>query len=192
MSGPGLGGLWRIWCPKVACCLAANVLAACAASPPGDDPYRARYAEALRAATSDFERAVLEDGEVTRSEYEEAVDQYVACMADAGIETGLHDEGGYYSYSFTKTPDLETTSDRCAEGTTLLVAGLYVDQLTNPGAEDYDELIVACLIRAGLAEADYSAAQFDADARDGTLPFDDTAPGFDACMANPTQDLATR
>lgn len=182
----------RLAAAGVGCVLILSLLAASAGAVTDDDPYRARYQDALRSATSDFERAVLADGEVTRAEYEEAVGRYVSCMADSGIEVGLHEQGGYYTYSFAKTQDVFTTSDRCAEGSTLLVAGLYIAQLTNPGAEDYDELIVACLIRAGLVEASYSAAQLDTDARDGTLPFDDTAPGFDACTADPTRDMAAR
>lgn len=167
-------------------------LVSCATAAPDEDPYRLRYEEALRAATSDFERAVLGDGEITRAEYEEAVERYVSCMADAGIEVGLHEQGGYYTYSSAAAPGFDATHDRCAEGTTLLIAGLYVARLTNPGAEDYDELIVACLIRAGLVEADYTAERFTADATDQTLPFDDASAGFDGCMANPTLDLAAR
>lgn len=182
----------RLAAAGVGCVSALSVLAGSAGAATDDDPYRVRYEDALRSATSDFERAVLADGEVTRTEYEEAVGRYVSCMADAGIEVGLHEQGDYYSFSFAKTQDVFTTSDACAEGSTVLVAGLYVDQLTNSGAEDYDELIAACLVRAGLVEAGYSAAELDADTRDGTLPLDDTAPGFDACMANPTRDLAAR
>lgn len=176
----------------LASCLTVVVLASCATAAPDDDPYQIRYEEALRAATSDFERAVLEDGEITRAEYEEAVERYVSCMADAGVEVGLHEQGGYYTYSAAAASGFDATHDRCAEGTTLLVAGLYVDQLTNPGAEDYDELIVACLIRAGLVDPDYTAEQLTADATDQTLPLDDSSAGFHGCMANPTRDLAAR
>ena len=168
------------------------VLGSCATAAPDDDPYRIRYEEALRAATSDFEKAVLEDGEITRAEYEEAVERYVSCMADAGIEVGLHEQGGYYTYSSAAAPGFDATHDGCAEGTTLLIAGLYIAQLTNPGAEDYDELIVVCLVRAGVVEADYTAEQFAADATDQTFPFDDSSADFHGCMANPTRDLAAR
>lgn len=169
--------------------LALAAILGCSAESPEDGPYSARFAEAMQQATSDFEREVLADGVVTRAEYEEAVERYVECMADVGIKVTLIDQEGYYVYSFAQTPGLDAADIECMRGTTLLVSGLYTDPLKNPGNDDYDEIVVACLKRAGVVDERYTATQFASDSVDHTLPVDDEDPALSRCMANPSSDL---
>lgn len=166
-----------------------GLLVGCSSGPGSDDPYADRCAEALNQATSDFERAVLADGTITRAEYEEAVSRYADCMDGAGFPVTLVEQHGYYVYDFSAAPGLDAADERCAEGNTIIVAGLYIDQLMNPGADDALSLIVRCFIHAGLVDDEYTPEQFMIDATDQTLPFDDTSPAFDLCMANPSRGL---
>lgn len=166
-----------------------SLLVGCSSEPASDHPYADRYAEALSQATSDFERAVLADGTITRAEYEEAVSRYVDCMDGAGFAVTLVEQHGYYVFEFSAAPGLEAADTRCTEGNTFFVAGLYIDQLTNPAADDVDTLSVRCFIHAGLVDDEYTPEQFMVDAKNQTLPFDDTSPAFDLCMANPTRGL---
>lgn len=166
-----------------------SLLVGCSSEPAFDHPYADRYAEALSQATSDFERAVLADGTITRAEYEEAVSRYADCMDGAGFPVTLVEQHGYYVYDFSAAPGLDAADERCAEGNTFIVAGLYADQLTNPGADDWDTLRVRCFIHVDLVDDEYTPEQFMIDATDQTLPFDDTSPAFDLCMANPSRGL---
>ena len=50
----------------------AGVGVGCSGPPPTSDPYAEDLRQAKELATSDFERAALEDGKVMREEYEEA------------------------------------------------------------------------------------------------------------------------
>ena len=52
--------------------------AGCSGPATATNPYSEDFRQAKEFATSDFERAVLEDGEITRAEYEEAMQRYVA------------------------------------------------------------------------------------------------------------------
>lgn len=155
---------------------------------PTENPYAARYLEARQLATSDFERDALAGWPISGAEYEEAVSRYVACMDQAGFPVTLDDQHGYYSYAVASAPGVDAANDGCAEGTTMLVAGIYVDELINPRAEDVDTLVVSCLQRAGLVSVAYSPERLGRDLTDAALPFDDTEPVFDACMAHPTRD----
>lgn len=184
----GCGGLGRATL-AVGLLVGVGLLGGCSSETDLDHPYADRYAEALNRATSDFERSVLADGTITRAEYEEAVSRYVTCMTETGFAVTLEEQHGYYVYSYHDAPGLDAADARCVEGNTAVIAGLYVDQLTNPGADDIDTLIVACLVREGLVDSDYTTEQFAGDATSGALPFDDTAPAFDSCMANPSRGL---
>lgn len=167
-------------------------LTGCASDVEGVDwgPHAERYEELRHLVTSEFEREVLADGTITRGEYEEAVDRYVTCMGDAGFDVTTVDQGGYFVYEMASAPGLDEADERCKVGRTLVIANLYIEQLTNPENVDYDVLTVDCFLRAGLVDETYTAEQFDADARAGSLPVDEDDPAFHRCMANPSHDLA--
>lgn len=75
----------------------AMVATGCSASSsaaPGAGPYSAEIKAAAKQATSDFERGVLSDGVITRAEYQEAIQRYVDCGKQHGLDIGLIDQGG--------------------------------------------------------------------------------------------------
>ncbi len=167
-------------------CVLATVIAGvsvgCSGPQPTPDPYSEDFRQAKELATSDLERAVLEDGKVTRSEYEEAMQRYVACIGDGGSSVTLKEQGGYYVYQVSGDIEhYDQISEGCARGTTVLIEPLYVDVLTNPDRLDPDEALARCYVAAGLVAAPFGAQ----DLRDLM-----TAAGADGSVGTPIDPAA--
>jgi hypothetical protein len=174
-------------------------LAGCAGSEPATDhPYRADFEAASGQATSDFERGVLGDFEISRAEYEEAVDRYVRCASDLGVQLSAVPQGGYYVFehvaaSTSAAQSVDGVVRQCRAGTIDLIEPLYVGLLTNPNKEDRDQLVVACFIDKGLAPEGYTVEEFRGDRGSGQeqrppdFPFDEQDPRFIECMVNPSR-----
>ena len=156
-----------------------------------DDPYRADLEAALERATSEFEREVLRDLRITRAEYEEAVERYVQCANDRGVELTKIPQGGYYVYGHPAIDDADAILDDCRIGTVDLVEHLYVDMLVNPDKTDFDMLVVKCLLEKGLAPEGYTTEEHKRLRETATgpapdYPFDTEDSHFSECMANPS------
>lgn len=129
----------------------------CSGTDPAADPYAEEFRQAKELATSDFERAVVEDGKVSRAEYEEAMQRHVACIRDAGGSVELRDQSGYYVYEVSDAAAYDRISPGCSRGTTDLIEPLFVDILTNPDKLDPDEMVARCFVAAGLVKAPFGA-----------------------------------
>jgi hypothetical protein len=188
---------WRL---LVATVLAASVVGAssCSAGDSGaDEPHGAYYADikgAAKNASNDWERGVLSDGVITRAEYEEAVQRFVACGKDHGTTIIPEDHYGLYTYAIPGG-DPDDVSGTCSKGTTSNVEAFYGESLTNPHRRDWAELVTECLVRTGVAPHgfstdDYRLAQATAQQRggDGThvFPFDVDDERFNQCNYNPS------
>lgn len=118
------------------------------------NPYAAEFEQALASASSDFERAVLADGQITAEEWQEAQQKEVSCLTDHGITAWYDTDPLGDSLNFPsiggEAPDESVLSD-CARGTTRQIQSLYEAVRINPAHEDPDDLIAACLRRHGLA-----------------------------------------
>lgn len=149
------------------------------------DPYASDLERARAEATSPLETAILDDLEIERHEYEEAVNAYVGCLNNRGFAATAVPQGGYFVYSIPSGAD--SAADECRIGTIDLIEGIYVNTLMNPQRRDMNELIVECLISKGAAPQSYTPDDLARDLGTGleTAPFefDDR---FDACMANPS------
>lgn len=156
-------------------------------SPETDSPYRERFAQATAQATSDFEREALSDGEISRSEYQEAIDRWVSCMQTAGVEVSLSDQAGYYVYSVAGDMTQYDLSDAdCSTGTRALIEPLYVDTLMNPGNEDPNAVLARCFVRIGAAPEGFTATDLQRVMDDGGLStIDPDDPTFDGYDLNP-------
>lgn len=142
----------------VATTVISGVVIGCSDQGVTSGPYAEDFRQAKDLATSDFERAVLKDGKVSRSEYEEAMQRFVSCVRDGGGSVELSDQSGYYIYNVVGDTDLyDEISDGCSQGSTVLIEPLYVDTLTNPDKIDSDEAIARCYVAAGLVRAPFSA-----------------------------------
>jgi hypothetical protein len=152
------------------------------------NPYRADLEEARSQATSDLERDVLDDLEIERHEYEEAVDAYVSCMRGRGVTIETHDQSGYYIYETVGIVE-ESVKAQCRVGTIDLIEGLYVDQLMNPDRLDINVVIRTCLVRHDVVDDSYSVDDLSRDLEDGftAAPFAADDERLDGCLANPSR-----
>jgi hypothetical protein len=145
---------------------------------------------ARKKATSDFERDVLADLDISRAEYEEAIRRYVRCVEDQGVEIEAIPQSGYYTFgaSGRDASVIDQAQTSCRVGTIDLIEPIYVDKLVNPGKQNMDELIAACLVRKGVAPSSYTGKQLKAD-RDNDLanaPFDREDDRVSDCHGNPS------
>jgi hypothetical protein len=181
----------RIWHAPAALTLGACLLlSGCSSPAEADGPYSDAAREALDRASSDFERGVLSDLNVTRAEYEEAVDRYVRCIEDAGAEVKPVDQGGYYIYAVGgDTGKYDAVADKCSTGTRALIEPLYLNMITNPDAEDFEDIVVACFERHGGIDETISGDDLERYLQASTdgdpLPFEVDPDVFDSCMSNP-------
>lgn len=136
------------------------MLSSCAS--PEENVYAPEIAAAKSVAESDFEKTVFEDNLISRAEYEEAEQRYVACLDSKGAKISLVDEGGYYTYEISGeiVDTYDAVKDDCRLGNTNLIESLYVDQLLNPQKIAFEDKVVACFIANGVAPADFTAKDF--------------------------------
>ena len=182
---------------RLVCVLGLSLLAGCTHSTAGPNPYAAQIQTARHDATSPFERSVLSDGKITKSEYDQAVALYVRCVRSRGVNMSAQlapPLDAYYEYvvSPPRSTD-QSVMNACGRGTTDLVGDLYVQLVENPQKVDLDTLTVRCLIRRGVVPATYTRADWERDQANDLrgAPFrpDDPkiATSFDACMEAPSK-----
>lgn len=162
-------------------------------APQGEGPYAAEILAASEVATSEFERSVLGDGEITRAEYEESVQRLVACGADRGVTISPVAQGELFSYSYPLTETSDAVMTECSAGTTMVIESIYSSIVRNPAKGDYEALVASCLARSGLAPEGYDKSQYLADRsaveKDGVMtsdfPFDAEDPRLAECEGDP-------
>ncbi|MFI5906502.1 hypothetical protein [Dactylosporangium sp. NPDC051541] len=164
-------------------------LTACSSTPEATGPYAPELMQARDAASSDFERQVFKDLDISRAEYEEAVMRFVDCVKGKGVSISAVPTDGFYQYDVINNPavDQDAIQESCAKGTKSLIEPIFVDRLRNPNKEDENGLFAKCLIRNGVAPADYNAEQARKDRVNGFkgAPYDSTDPRVAHCNANP-------
>ncbi|MGI5490846.1 hypothetical protein [Microtetraspora malaysiensis] len=169
----------------------AVVAVSCSGNTRPGEPYAEDFERAQKQAVSDFEKQVLADHKITRTEYDEAVRQYVSCMKAHGLGFEAVDSGyGYYTYVETPTsPNHDAAHMVCRRGTTFLIEPIYTGIVTNPNNIDVDDLRAVCFVRKGLAPKGYSGESSKSDRRRGYegAPFDREDPRFQQCLANPSR-----
>ncbi len=165
--------------------VASTLLSGCAESA-SQDPYASDIAAAAESATSKFERTVLGDGEISREEYEEAVQRYVDCMGDNGVKLNTIEQTGYLVYETTASnEEYEKADPICMKGTKALIEPLYVEMVMNPNKEDFSKLVFDCLTRKKLVLSGATVDDVRAYLEDGAkAPFQDDIEASN-CIANP-------
>lgn len=158
--------------------------------------HSAAFEAALREATTDFERAILEDGVITAEEYLEAKNRQIECIRGFGLSAELEDVGaGMYQIQVSGSGDadlVDAAMDDCAKGTVLVIEPLYVSTLTNPEDRDLYELLAECLVAVGFVEEPFTAADY---LREQEVPgyigriMDD--PEASKCQVNPSYHLGS-
>ncbi len=152
---------------------AVLVLGACSPEETPVDPYQAEIKAARSEATSDFEREVLADGEITDAEFAEARELYGECIEGRGYDYLLKD-GMVHVGSRVPAPtdpDEAAAFDKamddahleCEQGTTRALEPLYYAMRDNPNNVDLDEAAAECMVREGFRAPGYSGDDIWAD-----------------------------
>lgn len=159
-----------------------------AAVPEFTGKWAVAFERAYRGSTSDLQRQVLADGEITEQEMAALQDDMRTCLGAAGFtDVEFSPDGG----SSGMTPpgmsdaDFQRVTTSCAESSFGSVDILYNNLRRNPSNQDEFTIMAACLVRQGLVAQDYSAEDYGRDAPADTFPFDADDARFGACVSDP-------
>ncbi|GAA3707470.1 hypothetical protein GCM10022377_21570 [Zhihengliuella alba] len=143
-----------------------------------EGPWAQEFEQALDSVSSDFQREVLSDGEVTPAEYAEAQQRFRECAAASGLDVKTHQEGGF-SFSHPNQQEGESIAESCSLKTLNYVEALYLDPLANPENVPWDEAYLRCLQASGVVEESMTAE----DMANWEWDYDD--PAQRACSEDP-------
>lgn len=162
--------------------------AGCTGRAAAPDPYEPEIATARTQTTSAFERQVFADRNIDRGEYEEAVNLYVRCAREHGLDVVAIPQAQYFIYRVASQPTwADSVLDRCRIGTLELIEPIYVERLINPRKLNHDVLLVGCLRRRHLLPAGFTLQRFRKAHKDfGAVGVDTNDPRFDRCLVNPS------
>ena len=150
--------------------LTAAVGTACGSAERPEDVHELDV-EQVAAGTTEFQRALLADGEVTFAEYEKATLAAINCLQQAGLVVeGPHPRGGHddrfldYNYGFDDIPPdqldamnerMLAVGDACEREYRLDVARVWEHQplLAPARREQPREVVIGCLRAAGTGLA---------------------------------------
>jgi hypothetical protein len=117
--------------------------------------------------SSDFEKQVLSDYQITDSEYQEARQRFKDCMADLGwlvtdTSNGSYDIVGVPgTANVNQAPDSSVT-EGCSVGTTAYIELIYIGMKSNPSGVSWAQQIWLCFQRNGVPDgAGMSSDQFE-------------------------------
>ncbi|PZE86312.1 hypothetical protein [Curtobacterium sp. MCBD17_032] len=154
-------------------------------------PWADEFREALDHGVSAYEAAVLDDGQVTVAELEDAHDRVSRCLADSGYGIEYDPDGGFdltaldgrYPDDFFERSDpvLRACEERYDEYVTML----FEETRRNPEKQDEAKITVACLRRAGLVGKDYTERKWRTEGDAGVFSFDEYAPAAVQCRLDP-------
>ena len=170
----------------------AVVLAACSATPSGPagentgtekefagpwaDLFESTYAE----ATSDDERAALEDGEITAEEYVFFQGQIVSCLEGLGLTAQFQGDG---ALEYSMRDDVDPDAVRaCNADNGIRVIALRDAIARNPTHLDETTIMLDCLRRTGVVGDGYTRADLENGVDLAELG---TLPDFAGCAADP-------
>lgn len=158
---PGHAGS-RLWLVLVA---ATVVMAGCS-EPERQQP---ELAQRWQSTASDYQRTVLDDGVVSRDEYERAVADTAACMQEAGFQTGpLRDVPDgvrmdfpvYSSEGQDRDPDEAWT--RCWDTYLIAIESVYLAQHASAeGEAAIEQQLVECLGSNGVNDVPVGLTDFE-------------------------------
>lgn len=176
---------------KYACVMMAALVlgSGCSDDKAPTSPYAEDISAAKQSASSDFERKVFEDSDISTAEYQEAIQRFIDCIKSRGLDAAAVDQDGYYVYSISKTNQAaaDEAQSECRAGTVELIEPIYVDRLRNPNKEDYFAVVLRCVKRKALVTDDYTLEKLNEDQRTRfeNAPFDGEDPRLQECLSNP-------
>jgi hypothetical protein len=142
-----------------------SLLTGCGSETEAQEPnpnYSAEIDKARNDATSEFERAALEDGIITKTEYDEAFTRFQNCVTDKGGELELIEEYGLYTTAVSS--DIDTYDNEiepaCSPGTINILPMLYYDLTRNPNKVSQEDLIAKCFVNNNIVDPPFSGEDF--------------------------------
>ena len=154
-------------------------------------PWASDFQVAYANAKSDYERSVLEDGDVTAAEYEQSKSHVRSCLGDAGYTINWDERGGFELGSTSgKYPDdfferSDPVLQQCEAKWAGSILYLFEQMRRNPQKQDEAALQVACLKSVALVDATYTNEQWRRDNEKGFFPFDDRSDDATRCEVDP-------
>ena len=156
--------------PVVVLCAAALTGCAPEAAPPDPAPgasssgrFTGPWADLFdvtyEQATSEDERAALDDSEISAEEYAYFQDKIVGCLEGIGVNARFDGDG---SLSYTKPKEVSTDAVRdCNADNGIRVIALHDAILRNPTHRDESEIMLECLQRNDVVGSGYTIADLE-------------------------------
>jgi len=133
-------------------------------------------------ATTELEQRILADDQITDEERVAAEDAFVKCASQAGFTIADFEPGGGYSADGPFTDDGPPALTAC-EGSFNRTAGQYWLMQRNPAGADEVELMIACLVRAGVVDEAFTPDDYLEGL--GRAPLSIGSAEFGRCNAEP-------
>lgn len=150
-------------------------------APSFDGPWAGLFVSTWEEST-DVERDALADGEIDELEYAYFRAQIIECMNGLGLDARWEPDGSL-SYGNSETLDHDDVTE-CMRSSGLRIVTLKDTMVRNPENLDENQIMVACLQRAGVVPPSYTAEDFGSQ-RDIDAILD--TEGFDGCNAAPLE-----
>ncbi len=121
------------------------------------------YEAANQSPLSEFQKAVLGDNEISKTEYDEAHQRFLSCVEEKGGSVELEEVYGRYTYTIHS--DIDDYDQRifpeCEPGTVAHIAGIYNAQLSNPERKPIEEVIIECLLENNVVSDPFTINDFE-------------------------------
>lgn len=157
-----------------------------AAVPTFSGPWAAEFADAYRSTHDPVAHRVLADETITDQDYSEISDSFVACLKGRGFTAAIDDAYGRFTITDGDgdDPRVRAALRECSPGFDA-VSGLRAQMLRNPQHRDENEIVVACLIAAGLVDKGYTAADYEREISTERFSFDADGSAATDCFRDP-------
>ena len=182
--------MWRtLGAAVVALGFLAGVSGCSASQAPTDafsGPYGPQVKAAYEAATDPAVKSALQDGKITRAEYDAAAQRFAAWCGRPGVTITPHEQDGLYNYEVVREPGTDAVVDSCTP-VIQTIESLYASMLKSPENLNMEDVIADCLPGAGLVPRDYTGEKFASDMKAGTGLFGSQSldPAVGRCLNNP-------
>lgn len=168
------------------------------------------FAQLRQKSSSDFVRQVLDDDHISQAERDEARARFAECVNSSGsvVARDLGD-GWDFTGPGIDTDEYRTVVESCDQKSGASTLSMYFQAMRdNPQNLDPYDLMALCLVKKGVVEPNYSAADYDRDLEAYfALPEDSRPPGvwlalsysdrhrgpdvYDECSMLPAREVLT-
>lgn len=154
-------------------------------------PWADAFTSAYQRSSSDFEREILKDGQITDLEFSEMRERFKECLAVHQISNVKFAEDGGFSFDEpdgASSQQIDDWVEQCSnESGESGIGALHSWIRRNPENLDENTIMAACLVRKGAVDPGYTAAAFAADLPDQSFPYKGASGqvAFQECNADP-------